>query len=149
MGAPIFNSYNVGYTLSGSCTGSISNVILDGGVGPYTFQWLGAPIGAGYPITYTAQTTNIHGLCVGSYSGTVIDIQGSATTEVIEVGEIPNVSLSATVVNNGCTLNSSQFCSIRVHSFTHTQPEVRYELYRDGLVIQKATYIKYLFIEMK
>jgi len=141
MGGPIFNSYNVRYTLSGSCTGSITNVVLEGGVGPYSFQWLGAPIGTGYPITYTAATSNIHGLCTGSYSGTVTDMQGSATTEVIEVGEIPNVSLSATVVNNGCTISPSQFCSIRVHRFTHTQPEVRYELYRDGIITQKATYL--------
>ena len=61
---PTFNSYNVTYTISGSCTGSITNIVLGGGTGPYTLSWLG-------PSSYTANTTTLTSLCAGAYSGTV------------------------------------------------------------------------------
>ena len=131
---PTFNSYNVTYTVSGSCTGTITNLVLAGGTGPYTLNWVG-------PSSYTANTTTLTSLCAGAYSGTVKDVYGSASTEVIIIGSIPPVSLSATVVNNGCTTNASKYCQIRVNTFTHTQPEVKYNLFKDGVLEDSVTYI--------
>tara|TARA_R110002020_G_scaffold12855_1_gene46726 strand:- start:246 stop:3944 length:3699 start_codon:yes stop_codon:yes gene_type:complete len=131
---PTFNSYNVAYTLSGSCTGSITNLVLAGGTGPYTLSWVG-------PSSYTANTTTLTSLCAGAYSGTVTDVYGSASTEVIIIGNLPPVSLSASVIDNSCVTNVSKYCQIKVHSFTHTQPEVKYNLFKDGILEDSVTYI--------
>jgi len=130
---PTFNSYNVTYTVSGSCTGSITNVVLEGGTGPYTLSWVG-------PSSYTANTTTLTSLCTGAYSGTVADVFGSASTEVIIIGNIPPVSLSASVIDNSCLANVSKYCQIKVHKFTHTQPEVKYNLFKDGVLEDTVTY---------
>lgn len=131
---PTFNSYNVTYTVSGSCTGSITNLVLAGGTGPYTLSWVG-------PSSYTANTTTLTTLCTGAYSGTVTDVYGSASTEVIIIGNIPPVSLSASVIDNSCMTNASKYCQIKVHTFTHTQPEVKYNLFKDGTLEDTVTYI--------
>ena len=137
MAGPIFNSYDVMYTLSGTCTGSITNVILTGGIGPYSLNWKGRT-GNGWSsgsINYTANTLDILNLCVGQYSGTVTStITNSASTEIIEIVELPLVTLSATVIDDTCITNTSNYCKIRLDKFTHTQPEVTYNLYRDGLL---------------
>ena len=130
---PTFNSYNVTYTVSGSCTGSITNVVLAGGTGPYTLNWVG-------PSSYTANTTTLTSLCAGAYSGTVADVFGSASTEVIIIGNIPPVSLSASVIDTSCVTNASKYCQIKVHVFTHTQPEVKYNLFKDGILEETVTY---------
>lgn len=131
---PTFNSYSVTYTVSGSCTGSITNLVLEGGTGPYTLSWVG-------PSSYTANTTTLTTLCTGAYSGTVTDVYGSASTEVIIIGNIPPVSLSASVIDNSCMTNASKYCQIKVHTFTHTQPEVKYNLFKDGTLEDTVTYI--------
>jgi len=131
---PTFNSYDVTYTVSGSCTGSITNMVLAGGTGPYTLSWVG-------PSSYTANSTTLTSLCAGAYSGTVADVYGSASTEVIIIGSIPPVSLSASVINNSCVTNASNYCQIKVNTFTHTQPEVKYNLFKDGVLEDTVTYI--------
>lgn len=131
---PTFNSYDVTYTVSGSCTGSITNLVLAGGTGPYTLSWAG-------PSSYTANTTTLTSLCAGAYSGTVTDVFGSGSTEVIIIGNIPPVSLSASVIDTSCVSNASKYCQIKVQTFTHTQPEVKYNLFKDGILEDSVTYI--------
>ena len=130
---PTFNSYNVTYTVSGSCTGSITRLVLEGGTGPYSLSWVG-------PSSYTANTTTLTSLCAGAYSGTVTDVFGSGSTEVIIIGNIPPVSLSATVIDTSCLTNASKYCQIKVHAFTHTQPEVKYNLFKNGVLEDTVTY---------
>lgn len=49
----------------GGCDGAISNVVIIGGTGPYTYLWSNG-----------ATTANISNLCAGTYTGTVTDANG-------------------------------------------------------------------------
>jgi hypothetical protein len=133
MHNPIFNSYTLNYTISGSCVGSITNVTFIGGTPPYTLIWSGS--------SFTANTTNISSLCAGIYNGTITDSLGDSSTTQVEVKSLTPVTLSATVIDSSCTASTSAYCSIKVNSFTHTQPTVNYKLYRDGTLVGAAQYI--------
>ena len=129
----MFNSYTLNYTISGSCVGSITNVTLIGGAPPYTISWSGS--------SFTANTIDISSLCAGIYNGTVTDSLGASSTTQVEVKSLIPVILSATVIDNSCTGSTDAYCSIKVDSFTHTQPTVNYNLYRDSILIGSAQYI--------
>ena len=129
----MFNSYTLNYTISGSCVGSITNVTLIGGTPPYTLNWSGS--------SFTANTLNIGSLCAGIYAGTVIDSLGASSTTQIEVKSLIPVTLSATVIDSSCTGSTDAYCTIKVDSFTHTQPTVNYHLYRDSILIGSAQYV--------
>ena len=129
----MFNSYDVMYTVSGSCVGSITNVILVGGTPPYTLNWSGS--------SFTANTIDISGLCVGMYNGTVTDSLGANTTELIEIKSLTPVTLSATVIDNSCTGSTDAYCSIKVNSFTHEQPIVNYSIYKDSILLSSVQYV--------
>ena len=128
-GEPYIRSYRkqniIQNILSNDCTGFIDNVTLDGGSAPYEILWRG-------PSGYTATTLDNYNLCGGVYSGTVTDTQFSAHTSVIFLDTQPAPTLSATTIDSGCTTNINQFCKIKVHQFTHTQPTFTYILYKDG-----------------
>ena len=129
----MFNSYTLNYTISGSCVGSITNVTLIGGTPPYTLSWSGS--------SFTANTINISSLCAGIYNGTVIDSLGASSITQVEVKSLTPVTLSATVIDSSCTGSTAAYCSIKVNSFTHTQPTVNYNLYRDSILVGSAQYI--------
>ena len=129
----MFNSYDVMYTVSGSCLGSVSNVTLVGGTPPYTLNWSGS--------SFTANTIDISGLCAGMYNGTITDSLGNNTTEHIEIKSLTPVTLSATVIDNSCTGSTDAYCSIKVNSFNHTQPTVNYNIYKDSVLLNSVQYI--------
>jgi hypothetical protein len=133
MNNPTFNSYTLNYTISGSCVGSITNVTLLGGTPPYTLVWSGS--------SFTANTLNISSLCAGIYNGTVTDSLGDSSTTQVEVKSLTPVTLSATVINSSCTGSTAAYCTIKINSFTHTQPTVNYILYRDGTIVGSAQYV--------
>tara|TARA_R110001583_G_scaffold78667_1_gene213059 strand:+ start:86790 stop:90266 length:3477 start_codon:yes stop_codon:yes gene_type:complete len=121
-------SWDVKYPSSEStCNGRIHNLFINGGSPPYTLVWTGAS-------SYSARTYNVENLCVGTYSATATDTNGDYCIIGLTLSATPQISLSASVVDNSCLKDFTKFCKIGVTAFEHNQPEFTYVLYKDGKV---------------
>lgn len=92
-------------TCFGSCDGAI-NVIVIGGVSPFSYAWTSVPVGGPY-----ANDSTITGLCAGTYSLTVIDASNCQLNTTIIVGEAdsiaPNPVFTDATCNGNCDGNAS------------------------------------------
>lgn len=89
-GLPTITSASCG----GNCDGAISNVVIVGGTGPYTYLWSNG-----------ATTANLSNLCPGNYTGTVTDANGCTfVSPAITISAAGNLAFTAlpTVTNISC-----------------------------------------------
>jgi gliding motility-associated-like protein len=75
----------IGASCFGICDGT-ATAVVSGGTIPYNYNWNGSPVGDGTP--------NVSGLCAGSYTVTVGDLNGCSDTGIVTITEpallIPN-----------------------------------------------------------
>ena len=79
---------------NGSCSGSIT-VNAQGGVAPYSFDWVPMPGGG-------QGTNTATGLCAGDYDVTVTDANGCSITQTITVGEPDPLVLVGSSTQSEC-----------------------------------------------
>lgn len=105
---------------AGSCDGSI-NITVDGGVGPFTFEWTG-------PEGYTADTEDISDLCAGLYNLTLTDDVGCEYTnsyvltqpDSVQLVVVGSTDLLCTGVETGeASVAASGGCAPYTYSWSH------------------------------
>ena len=123
------SGYNVQNTLSGTCNGGISNIIVSGGSAPYTVTW------TGNTTTYTADTFNLNSLCAADYEATITDINGNTAKTTLTVSALTIPSLTVSITNSACTTDTNKVGQITVDSSTTTTNNYRYEIRKSGKLI--------------
>jgi gliding motility-associated-like protein len=108
-GSGIVNSFNGGYNVScggqtPSCDGSIDYTI-SGGSPAYTISWTG-------PNGFTASTADISGLCVGTYTIVVTDVNGCSVTNTYTLTAPPVLEPTVVYANyNGYNVTCNGACN--------------------------------------
>jgi len=101
IGGPIINTSTMTISdanCSGICDGSITGINVSGGTSPYSYSWNTSPV----------QTTiDATGLCGGSYSLTVTDINGCSASNNVTIGQTsgPSAGFSANPKQTNININ--------------------------------------------
>ena len=123
------SGYNVQNTLSGTCGGGISNILVSGGSAPYIVTW------TGLTTTYTANTFNLTNLCAADYEATITDINGNTGKTILTVSALTIPLLTVSITNSACTTDTNKVGQITVDSSTTTSENYRYEIRKSGKLI--------------
>ena len=123
IGNIALDEYNIRHTISGQCTGHITELTLSGGTSPYSVLWSG-------PNSYSANTFGIYNLCSGSYTATTTDLSGLTGTTTFTINAIDRRRISATISNDACITDLNGKCELKVDLITQTgiTPYYLYEL---------------------
>lgn len=129
---PYFNSYTYKNTDFGQSNAFIQDILLSGGTGTLTVNWVGSNGYTAGPYVGNP-STDLTNLAAGTYTGTVVDSLFSASTTIVTISEKPELTLSATVTDNSCITGGCS-CEITVWDFTHDINCFEYQLL-DGVTI--------------
>lgn len=90
----------------GACDGT-ADAAVSGGTAPYTYAW-----------SNNASTSALSNLCEGTYDVVITDDNGCSTSEIVNVVEPTQISLSATTFNASCAGSCDGIISAEVQGGT-------------------------------
>jgi hypothetical protein len=82
---PIVPLYGIFEPCSGQCNGTITVTVLNG-AGPFTYSW--------QPGGEAPNSSSIGGLCAGTYTLTITDVNGCTLTQTVTISSAPPITVS-------------------------------------------------------